>query len=75
MTAVPSRGFVGCESLTELTLPASIQDCGVTDTSVAFNDCTSLQNIYVADGSLYFKMCIRDRARGCSSASWTPAWM
>ncbi len=55
MTAVPSRGFVGCESLTELTLPASIQDCGVTDTSVAFNDCTSLQNIYVADGSLYFK--------------------
>ena len=55
MTAVPSRGFVGCEALTELTLPASIQDCGVTDTSVAFNDCTSLQNIYVADGSLYFK--------------------
>ncbi len=55
LTAVPSRGFVGCEALTELTLPASIQDCGVTDTSVAFNDCTSLQNIYVADGSLYFK--------------------
>lgn len=58
MTAVPSRGFVGCEALTELTLPASIQDCGVTDTSVAFNDCTSLQNIYVADGS-------------CTSRAWT----
>ena len=55
LTAVPSRGFVGCEALTELTLPASIQDCGVSNTVNAFTDCVNLQNIFVADGSLYFK--------------------
>ena len=52
---MPSRGFVGCEALTELTLPASIQNCGVSNTVNAFTDCVNLQNIFVADGSLYFK--------------------
>ncbi len=55
LTSIPARTFLNCPALTEITLPAALTDCGVSNTSSAFSGCTGLANIYVAKGSLTYK--------------------
>lgn len=55
LKALPAMAFSNCVGLTEITLPAGLQDCGTTSSSTAFSGCLNLRNIFVEEGSRYFK--------------------
>ncbi len=55
MTEIPDRCFIEDTALEEITLPASIRKCGMTNNLNAYDGCTSLKNIFVEEGSRYFK--------------------
>ncbi len=50
MTVIGDGAFLGCRSLTSITIPHRVTSIG----SYAFADCNSLENIYVADENVNF---------------------
>ncbi len=55
MSTMPSSAFSNCESLEEITLPAAMSDCGVARLTSPFAHCPSMKNIWVEEGSKFFK--------------------
>ena len=55
LAEMPALTFSGCSALEEITLPAGMRTCGINRSSSPYSNCTSLKNIWVAEGSRYFK--------------------
>lgn len=55
LATLPNMTFSNCSSLEEITLPAGLSDCGVGKNSSSYSNCPNLKNIWVEEGSLYFK--------------------
>ncbi|MBQ7871212.1 MAG: leucine-rich repeat protein [Oscillospiraceae bacterium] len=55
LAELPTLTFSGCSSLEEVTLPAGMSGCGIGRVSSAWSQCPSLKNVWVEEGSLYFK--------------------
>ena len=52
---LPNTIFGGCDHLTEVTLPAALKSLGFTATASPFQNCSSLQNVWVDSHSRSFK--------------------
>lgn len=55
LSAMPNSAFANCSSLEEITLPAAMSDCGITRLTSPFAHCPSFKNIWVEEGSRYYK--------------------
>lgn len=55
LAELPNSTFANCPALEEITLPAGMSSIATTSISNGFSGCNSLKNIWVEEGSHYYK--------------------